>query len=333
MKKKLLTPLLSAVLLLISLESLASNGTIIGPTNTCCWIPVRYRMVFNAECTNPKVSNIGVYNSNTSSGTIVNKSFIERGTLSNGQIYEDYWITFGNNFNVFNPGNIDLTFDVTCESGGAAVSVTVLQIVLYPAPAVILSSDQPNNSFVFYTRYIGVYAGAMTVTATTGIPAYNVTYKWSVTGNSFSISGPDDQASVLVGSNTDGVANGTVTVEIRGLTNCDYVSNSHTVTAMFRSFPFSAADAKSSIIETPINVYPNPARNNLIVSLPVTATSNSKPVRLIRIYDMQMKLIKELRVNNGNTSTIDVSGLKNGAYFIRYSSDDKIAVKKFVVQK
>ncbi|HEX8270638.1 MAG TPA: T9SS type A sorting domain-containing protein [Flavobacterium sp.] len=74
-----------------------------------------------------------------------------------------------------------------------------------------------------------------------------------------------------------------------------------------------------------ITVYPNPARNTL------TINSNGQDISSARIYNMLGQLILTT-INHGPTSTIDVSPLKSGHYFVEINTEDGISKSRFIKQ-
>ncbi|MFH1003906.1 MAG: T9SS type A sorting domain-containing protein [Bacteroidota bacterium] len=68
-------------------------------------------------------------------------------------------------------------------------------------------------------------------------------------------------------------------------------------------------------------IYPNPATDNLTIESPQQA--------VMEISSIQGQLIKTL-ATNGNKTSIDISALPNGMYFIKMKTEKGIAVKKFV---
>ncbi len=87
---------------------------------------------------------------------------------------------------------------------------------------------------------------------------------------------------------------------------------------------YSIHPLKTSAFElTQINIYPNPADELLIVETQI-------PLTKLVVYDLSGKLLLE---NNGMDqlqSTIDVSGLSTGIYFIKLQFNNKYVVAKFV---
>ncbi len=59
-----------------------------------------------------------------------------------------------------------------------------------------------------------------------------------------------------------------------------------------------------------------------------------KDVNLVKIYNIQGKMISSHTVNNGNTLTIDVSRIQEGLYYLAgyNSSNQLVSNAKFVVK-
>ena len=101
---------------------------------------------------------------------------------------------------------------------------------------------------------------------------------------------------------------GNYNVEVRAVTQCGHIIGTNTI--------YAAGSYSSS-------ASPNPANNTLNVNIEElenggisTLSSTSGQVYYdIRLYNMQGSLLRSLRVANGQTS-IDVSGLPNGNYFL-----------------
>ena len=76
-----------------------------------------------------------------------------------------------------------------------------------------------------------------------------------------------------------------------------------------------------------IKIFPNPTN-----SLFQIQTSSDK-INRIEIYDIQGRQVQRiLNVQNRYEHTIDVSGLRTGIYFIKASSENNVAVEKFIKQ-
>jgi hypothetical protein len=78
--------------------------------------------------------------------------------------------------------------------------------------------------------------------------------------------------------------------------------------------------------EKNIKLYPNPARSMVFVSLPVASTD---PRGSLTMYDLRGQLVLTKVLVNENTG-IDVSGLKPGVYFVRFSDNRMTRVLKFI---
>jgi hypothetical protein len=74
-----------------------------------------------------------------------------------------------------------------------------------------------------------------------------------------------------------------------------------------------------------IQIYPNPASDRLVIHLP---KSNER--RMIKVYDINGKVILvELEVDNGETE-INISDFKTGLYILKINSGEHTGLKRFV---
>ena len=96
-----------------------------------------------------------------------------------------------------------------------------------------------------------------------------------------------------------------------GYTNCTVSSNCTLENTNFE-------------IQNSLNLYPNPAKT--ILNIETKASLNAKT---INIYDMLGQIVLTIP-NAESISTIDVSGLQSGCYFVRISSDKGSASGKFI---
>jgi hypothetical protein len=72
-----------------------------------------------------------------------------------------------------------------------------------------------------------------------------------------------------------------------------------------------------------LKVYPNPANNNITVSV------NNVDSYKLKMIDMLGKVIFEKQYS-GMENTIDISNLNSGAYFLTFISDDKSETTKII---
>ncbi|MFZ1799949.1 MAG: T9SS type A sorting domain-containing protein, partial [Chitinophagaceae bacterium] len=102
------------------------------------------------------------------------------------------------------------------------------------------------------------------------------------------------------------------------------------------SFSKKESNAISSIqlnnkSENSIIAYPNPT--NSTINLALNLAHNENKI-LIRVYDMNMKMMKEVSLENllkgKNIITLDLSNLSSGMYVITLQSEDML-IKTFVV--
>jgi len=72
-----------------------------------------------------------------------------------------------------------------------------------------------------------------------------------------------------------------------------------------------------------INIYPNPANDNIIIEAPQKSQ--------IEILNIQGQLIKSIATNN-NKTIVDISALAKGIYMVKVQSENGVVNKKLVVQ-
>ncbi len=80
------------------------------------------------------------------------------------------------------------------------------------------------------------------------------------------------------------------------------------------------------IKENRFDIYPNPAKNNLIIEF---AKDKSIQNTLLSIYNIQGQLLKQLPVNQSQTE-IDIHSFAAGVYFIKVNNDKETLQGKFV---
>ena len=73
--------------------------------------------------------------------------------------------------------------------------------------------------------------------------------------------------------------------------------------------------------ENTINIFPNPAIDNLTIETPQKSE--------IEILNIEGQIIKSISVNNNHTS-IDISSFARGMYFVKVKTENGVEVKKFV---
>jgi len=73
-------------------------------------------------------------------------------------------------------------------------------------------------------------------------------------------------------------------------------------------------------------LFPNPA-NSMVYVTSLPASNN--PFRTLTMYDLYGRLVLSKQVINESTE-MDVSALKPGVYFVRFSDDKMTGVMKFV---
>ena len=98
------------------------------------------------------------------------------------------------------------------------------------------------------------------------------------------------------------------------------------VTNMFNS-EFVAALAISSFNETNITMYPNPAKNQVTISLDNT----NEIIANVNVIDMLGKQVIRLNKVNEVTKSIDLTSLNTGIYFIEIETQTKLVVKRKLI--
>lgn len=74
--------------------------------------------------------------------------------------------------------------------------------------------------------------------------------------------------------------------------------------------------------ETLVQLYPNPTSDNLYVTAPETVI-----IDFVEFFNEEGQRVKTI---NGNVSSINVSELSKGMYFIRIHTEGEVVVRKFV---
>ena len=79
-----------------------------------------------------------------------------------------------------------------------------------------------------------------------------------------------------------------------------------------------------------LNVYPNPAREKLVVSW----NSQAEPGKVVnvQVFNPQMKLVQVKEIRSGNTIQLPISHLSAGIYFLRIQTAEKTGILRFVKQ-
>ncbi|MFT4848075.1 MAG: hypothetical protein ACI83B_000600 [Sediminicola sp.] len=80
-----------------------------------------------------------------------------------------------------------------------------------------------------------------------------------------------------------------------------------------------------NVLEQTVKVYPNPARDFVTISNSADVTINS-----IEIYDMNGRLVNQIKVDSTADQTVNVSELTTGMYFINITSDQATIVKRLI---
>lgn len=113
-----------------------------------------------------------------------------------------------------------------------------------------------------------------------------------------------------------------------GFTGIIYFSNAGDTTACMFSYPMSCSVGVSELYAANrINVYPNPATDNITVDIKKTSLKDA----VIAMYDMTGNRVRSY-TTAGNQLKINRDGLKSGMYFICVIVDGKRYTNKLIVQ-
>lgn len=80
-----------------------------------------------------------------------------------------------------------------------------------------------------------------------------------------------------------------------------------------------------------IQAYPNPAINELRITVPATWQDKKVQFDIYTVSGQNMKRMS--RSNAGQTEVMDISQLPAGSYIIRVSADSETATQQFVKSK
>lgn len=103
--------------------------------------------------------------------------------------------------------------------------------------------------------------------------------------------------------------------------NAPVITNTYT-TEFVETLSVSNYESNSFVM------YPNPADNKVAVLFNHVLNENS----VIELYDVQGKSISVVKTFNSNEVELDVSSLKSGLYFIKFSDADTFITKKLIVE-
>lgn len=200
------------------------------------------------------------------------------------------------------------------------LSVTAAHTPTESCTQTVLFSSNPSSHFTnkFFNMFPFEAAwGPFTGTVGSPIPSGQFMYNWSIGGTT--------PTSTLQNATTSYTANGTFPINL----NCKYVKmndygtiaiDTYSGTVTVTNCP-TALNNNISLSEA-VNVYPNPASNQLFIK------SDLEDANFI-IVNMLGEKVKEGHIEKGN-NTINIVNLTNGIYFVRLQSSNKESIIKLV---
>jgi len=78
-----------------------------------------------------------------------------------------------------------------------------------------------------------------------------------------------------------------------------------------------------------INIYPNPANNNININL----SSIKQDKIVITLFDVTGKMVMNQQVNGGTITALDVTNLSTGIYYITVQTNDNLFKNKISINK
>ena len=96
---------------------------------------------------------------------------------------------------------------------------------------------------------------------------------------------------------------------------------------VFQSAMFDMANSNTEDISTKMNVFPNPAANQMLVQVKALSNTNSS----VELVNMMGQVVASGSTQNGEY-TFDVSNVSNGVYTVKILGNSKQAIQKIVVK-
>ncbi len=96
---------------------------------------------------------------------------------------------------------------------------------------------------------------------------------------------------------------------------------------VFQSAMFDMANSNTADISTEMNVFPNPAANQMLVQVKALSNTNSS----VELINMMGQVVASGSTQNGEY-TFDVSNVSNGVYTVKILGNSKQAIQKIVVK-
>lgn len=106
-------------------------------------------------------------------------------------------------------------------------------------------------------------------------------------------------------------------------------NNTNNIAANLISINCDGGTSIKNLTATTINVYPNPAKNQITVNFDATAAEGT-----IRVFDVMGRTIMTQKVaKNTSAYTLDINALNNGSYFVELVAGESRGISKFAVSK
>jgi hypothetical protein len=104
-----------------------------------------------------------------------------------------------------------------------------------------------------------------------------------------------------------------------------YISTFQDIGGRIQRYTLNTLSVPDNTKTIDVNVYPNPARTNITVTL-----GKDKHIDEISVYNALGIQVKEIHIHNTSKATVDLSNLSKGVYFLKIKSENKIFTKKII---
>lgn len=196
-----------------------------------------------------------------------------------------------------------------------SVSNTFAIVLDNTKPTIAISSSESNPTTANPINIVFTFSEAVT-----GFELGDITVE-NGTADNFITTNSSEYSAHITPS-----ASGSVTVDVAADVATDVVGNTNTAATQF-SITYNDATSIEELIEEGISIYPNPVSNNLTINL-----TNTYKTVILRIIDMNGKIVSSEDLINNPSSSHDMSGYPKGMYIIQLILDGKPLNTQLIVQ-
>ena len=197
------------------------------------------------------------------------------------------------------------TFWVIGENASGCKAIDSVFIAISIAPTAVIDNPVPNDTLYL----LQTNGGDIQFFGNLSSNAINYAWKFGDGGN-------------------DNVQNPIYTYTTPGLMNVELITTNGACmdTSYINVMVYNTTSIKENINSNLLNVYPNPAKNFIVLS-------GSIKGGVIELINYTGKIIKSNKIDHLNGYKMDVSDVADGVYFIRYHSNNKSEFKKIIITR